>query len=137
MQYLHRMQRSYLWSTRPSSLLYVASTGQTGTQGGFSQWLQMMGIMLAFTFGYSPSVYTVITLFQRGRRFFAYSSGVEDKTLFSALHAITQAWHPIHLSRSIIIAYFTMISPHAFSILTLVLKYADMPVMWSYMTPVI
>src|SRR5208283_2413926 len=92
----------------PSLVLLVAPTGHTLTQGGCSQCMHGTGIRLDFTRGYSPSTRSNIRI-QCMDRNFAEFSAFDGGTLFSIWHAITHAWHAVHLSKSITIPHLAML----------------------------
>src|SRR6056297_1398208 len=75
--------------TTPLSILYVAETGHTCTQGGFSHCMQGRGTFVRVTFGNSPCSSSITTLYET-------PGGVR----FSALHATVQESHPTHFWRS-------------------------------------
>jgi hypothetical protein len=85
----HPMHRSRSMSTMPLSSTCSALTGQLRTQGAFSQWLQRMGVNARFTSGNTPWS----TYLTRSRQLLT-------GTLFSDLHATSQALQPMHASRS-------------------------------------
>src|SRR3990172_2745640 len=80
----------------------MACTGQTLTHGGFSHCMQGLGVKRARTRGNSPST-SGMTVIQSMRRPAWASAELTTGTLFSALQATTQAWQPVHRSRSITI----------------------------------
>src|SRR6056297_2920770 len=75
--------------TTPLSILYVALTGQTCTQGGFSHCMQGRGRFVRWTFGNSPCSSSMTTLYET-------PGGVR----FSALQATEQESQPTHFWRS-------------------------------------
>src|SRR5215471_4234230 len=79
------MHRAPSNSTMPSGRWNIAAVGQIGTHGGFAQWLHRVTWKKRRTCGNAPfSTYlTHVRLTPRG-------------TLFSALHAVEQAWQPMH-----------------------------------------
>src|SRR6478672_6672029 len=82
-------------STIPSGRWNIAVVGQIGTQGGFAQWLQRVTWKWRRVSGKVPfSTYlTQVRWTPRG-------------TAFSALHAVVQAWQPMHRRLSMTNAKF-------------------------------
>src|SRR5574337_659750 len=93
------MQRAKTRLTIPSGLWLKAWTGHTFTHGGWSHCWQGRGVKRARTSGNSPST-SGITSIHVMRRLSRACCGGTTGTLFSALQATTQAWHPVHRSRS-------------------------------------
>src|SRR6185436_12981953 len=89
------MHESESNSTMPSGRRYIAVVGQIGTQGGFAQWLHRVTWKKRRVFGKVPfSTYlTQVRWTPRG-------------TEFSALHAVVQAWQPMHRRLSMTNAKF-------------------------------
>jgi hypothetical protein len=74
----------------PSGRWNIAATGQIRTQGGFAQWLHRVTWKLRRTSGNRPvSVY------------FTQVRCTPSGTSFSDLHAVEQAWQPMHARVSI------------------------------------
>src|SRR6266511_2056900 len=94
MHALHPMHRSSSKSTRPSGRWYIAVTGQIATHGGSAQWLQRSTAKCRRTAGNVPT-----------STFFTHVRNTPTGTSFSDLHAVVQAWHPMHLVCSITHAY--------------------------------
>src|SRR4030067_2188579 len=112
MQYLHPIQRFSSTRTTPSSVLKVAPTGQTWTQGGLAHWLQSFGTKKLLRISFSGTVSAPVSL----AMFWTitvpsflityFSTQVRKKngswgTSFSILQASTHLPHPMHLSISI------------------------------------
>src|SRR3990167_748092 len=87
----------------PSGFRYVAYTGHTFVHGGSSHWKHGRGRNRGRSSDSSTS--TCIQLMVRPR---AASFAPTAATLFSALHAMTQAWQPVQRSRSITIPQSAM-----------------------------
>src|SRR6056297_872177 len=82
--------------TTPLSILYVADTGHTCTQGGFSHCMQGRGTFVRVTLGNSQCSSSITTLYET-------PGGVR----FSALHATVQESHPTHFWRSMTMPHFS------------------------------
>src|SRR5712692_10902092 len=91
------MQAAESNSTIPSGRWNIAVVGQIGTQGGLAQWLQRVTWKWRRVCGKVPfSTYlTQVRWTPRG-------------TEFSALHAVEQAWQPMHRRLSMTNAKFTL-----------------------------
>ena len=89
------MHESESNSTMPSCRRYIAVVGQIGTHGGFAQWLHRVTWKKRRVLGKVPfSTYlTQVRWTPRG-------------TEFSALHAVVQAWQPMHRRLSMTNAKF-------------------------------
>src|SRR6056297_1863006 len=86
--------------TTPLSILYVADTGHTCTQGGFSHCMQGRGTFVRVTLGNSPCSSSITTLYET-------PGGVR----FSALHATVHESHPTHFCKSMTIPHFSLPTP--------------------------
>jgi len=93
MQYRQPRQRPEILHHNPSPLLYVALTDKRLTQGGCSQCMQGMGMICVFTAGYSPSQRNDLVPV-RCRGVSCPHTARPCGTLFPALQASEQAWHP-------------------------------------------
>src|SRR5262249_15170889 len=84
------LQSPLLITTSPFSTRMIAPVGHALRHGASSQWLQSTGMKWRVALGYVPS-----------STYFTVSRNTPRGTSNSALHATEQAWHPIHVRKSI------------------------------------
>src|SRR5581483_12362077 len=90
MHALQPTQISLSKSTIPSGRRYIACVGQAATQGASAHWLHLVTWNARRTWGNVPTSAD-----------FTYVRVTPSGTSFSLLHAVVQAWQPMHRSWSI------------------------------------